>query len=248
METMELETGGLGPAEIAALDRFHRWSSERPGRSGRISLLSAAEQAEMAWWVEGSCPDGLLLWRDGQGFAGVYRSGPLRGMVFFLMHDDEDLAPRFTGIESFVRELVTDGEDVRDLGMVQYSDRCELPPDRLEPPELAERVSLARQVFAAGSWAEDASDPTAEDAQFQSYRSALALVPHSPVPPAVLDDIAAALQTSTNLYLWQDAPGLLITQDYRGMGPQIGEIIEAPSTPRWLDQVEPVRAVLRGDT
>lgn len=248
MDTIDLAAAGLDPADVSALEGFRQWSREHPDRSSHISLLSAAERAEMSWWVEEFCPDGLLLWRDGQGFAGVYRSGPLRGMVFFLIHDDEDLAPRFSGVESFIREIVTDHEDVEDLVALRQSGRCELPPDRLEPQELTARVALARQVFSAGSWADDATDPVGEDTQFQSYRSALALVPRSPVPSAVLDDVAAALLTSTNLYLWQDAPGLLIAQDFRGLGRKLAEVTEARNTLRWTDQIDPVRAVLRGDS
>ena len=240
-----LDTEGLTNDEIQALERFGEWCGCHEDRSGEISLVEASEQDAMRWWIGDRCPNGLLLFSDGDAsnFAGVYREGALRGMVFFLTHDEENLAPRFANVQSFTEAVMSDVPDVRDLGMMAFAEPPlgEFPPT-VETPELTE---LSLSALRAGDW----EDPDADDdAQFQSYLSALALVPSDAVPLEVLDEIARALLSSRNMYLWQapSAPALLARVDYRGLGDRIASVLdEHRESLRWDVAIDPVREILR---
>lgn len=240
-----LDTEGLTNDEIQALERFGEWCGCHEDRSGVISLVEASEQDAMRWWIEDRCPNGLLLFSDGDAsnFAGVYRDGPLRGMVFFLTHDEENLAPRFASVQSFTEAVMSDAPDVRDLGMLAVAE----PPLGDFPPAVAtpELTELSLTMFRAGEW----DDPEADDdAQFQSYLSALALVPSGAVPIELLDEVARALLSSRNMYLWQapSAPALLTRMNYRGHGSRIASVLdEHRESLRWDVVIDPIRELLR---
>lgn len=121
MALTDLDLEGLSPADVAALQSYGQWCAAHPDRSSWIRLISADEQAAVQWWVDEFCPDALFLLSDGDAsnYAAVYRSGPLRGTVLILMHDDEDLAPYFASVQALVDVLVT---DVRDFGMLRYAE------------------------------------------------------------------------------------------------------------------------------
>lgn len=253
MSALTVDVRGLDEAEILALERYQSWCAEHPGRSGWISILSAEEQAEVQEWMDEQCPDALLLWEDrSSNYAGVYRAGPMRGMVFILIHDDQDISPRFAGIGSLVEALMTDTIDVRDFGMIFYNEApgCfDFPPGEASN----ELLGIAREAFAAGRWTEPGSDDVwiedpveFEGQQIQNYHNALALVPVDAVPLDLLDDIADALLASRNLSLWQDAPSRLCRADYRGLGAQLGALLgELRSDDRWDALIDPVRSLIR---
>lgn len=243
MTALDLDTTGLTASEVATLERYDSWLSEHPGRTTGISLMTAEDQAGMDWWVQEHCPDGLLLCEDGDASncAGVYRAGPLRGMVFVLMHDDHTTAPRFASIHSLVDLLTTDRPEVRDFGMLSHSDPRlgDFPPTRLAP----DLLTAARHVFASARWKDNDAD---EDTQFNAYRTALALVPPDHIPQHLLDDITQALLVSDNTYLWQAAPTLLSTHA-PAYHAQISAILHSNRTnTRWTDIIAPIREALRG--
>lgn len=252
MTVLSLDVEGLDDNEVAALEQYHAWCTEHPGRTGSISILTAEDQAEMRWWIEDHCPDALLLWADdGSNYAGAYRTGPMRGMVFILMHDDEDVSPRFASVRSLVDQLMTDTVDVRDFGMI-FS--AESGPGDFPPREAnAELLGIAREAFAAGKWAdpsghdEPIEDPVEFEAQqIQAYDNALALVPVDAVPLDLLDDIADALLVSRNMTLWQGAPSLLRDADFRGLGTRLAALLDRQRKDERRDElIDPIRSLIR---
>ncbi len=157
--------------------------------------------------------------------------------MFALRHDDPDVSPRFESAAAFVDRVLIDDDDVRDLGMLVHSGTCPLPPTDLSPHELADRLTLSLNLIAS-------ADPEDDETAIQAVRSALALVPHAPVPAEVLDALAALLETDS-LYIWQDVPPLLAAQDYRGRGFVLRRVLaDTRNEPSWAIRRAAVLAVL----
>ncbi|MFV0451164.1 MAG: hypothetical protein ACK5LS_02795 [Propioniciclava sp.] len=134
MALANLHIEGLTPEAVAALERYERWCSAHPERSGCITLMSSDEQDSMEWWAEEFCPDALFLLHDDSNCAAVYTSGPPRDTVLILMHDDERLTPYFGSMETLVDVLVTDVLGVRDFGMLTHAEPSlgDAPAERLD--------------------------------------------------------------------------------------------------------------------
>lgn len=202
-----------------AVERHRVWRASHPDAAGSIEPLAEDERAELADWLDEELPEGTLLWGDDQSnYAGVYIDGPLLGMVFVLMHDEQNLAPRFATADRFVDRLLVDDSDVLDLGMLVSGDACELPPDSLTSGELGSRLAVALDLLGQ-------TDHTDDEASIQAVRTALALVPHTPVPAELLDAFVAVLDFH-GLYAWQDIPRLLAEQNYRGRGAPLRQALE----------------------
>lgn len=227
-----------------AIERHRAWRTAHPDATSTIRPLTDAERAEGEDWLSDDLPDGArLLWGDDQSnLAGVYGDGPLTAFVFVLMHDDPDVAPRFESAADFVDRVLLDDDDVRDLGMLVHSGTCPLPPADLPPDALAARTALALALLATVEPNPDSDD--ADEAGIQAVRSALALVPHTPVPAEILDALAALL-AGDNLYVWQDVPRLLAVQDYRGHGFVLRRALaDTRNEPSWETRRARILAVL----
>lgn len=221
-----------------ALERHRAWRVAHPAARSSITPLTAGQRAEAAEWLDDDLPDALVLWADAESnLAGVYVDGPLTAFVFVFQHDDPDVSPRFESAAAFVDRLLMDDDDVRDLGLLVHSGTCPLPPTHLPPRELANRITLSLNLIAG-------ADPEEDDAAIQAVRSALALVPHAPVPTEVLDALAALLE-SDSLYIWQDVPRLLAAQDYRGRGFVLRRVLaDTRNEPSWAVRRAAILAVL----
>ena len=234
---MSFSPSVLPESALAALQRHFEWAAANP--AANVFPLEPDQIDEVTEWIGDAARHAVPLWADGESnAAGVYLRGPLAGYVFILMHDDPDLSPRFESVESFVGAAMR-LESVRwDLGSLAYSDAVEFPPAALDDADLADRTAKAHEVL-------DTADGDDEH-DLQVYLAAMALLPPDRIPNDVQTVLADFLLTGTSVYLWQRIPAVLARLDYRGRGAAIAAVLEGNRlNTRWLDMVEPIRAILR---